>query len=200
MNSRIMPRVSLAPSRSPAPPPSQEARTVPIASQIRAAIPRPIFGHGVAVSPLERFVLSKVDGRRSVHDLAVLVSLAPAEVAALFLSLSGRGAVRLEGAPRASSSVRLRAPSEPAAASGREIVEELSDGDLEEVFEHLTDDAEAPRAASTPPSSGPRPPPPRPAAPPSSGAPSSRAPGVPRPASTPPLSGARPTAPRPTKG
>lgn len=211
--------MSIAPTRTPTQPASQEARTVPIAAQVRAAVPRPVFGHAATLSQLERFVLAKVDARRTVTDIAVLVSLSPAEVAAVCLSLAGRGAVRLDGALRAASGTRLRAPSEPAPASLGEVVEELSDGDLEEVFDtsHADDPANAAVfhtktvagtmpalraeqavaiAVTAQPVSRPAP---RPStAPPSSGRipppPSSRVP-----ASTPPFSGARPTIPRPGK-
>jgi hypothetical protein len=217
--------VSIAPTRTPASATSQEARTVPIAAQVRAAVPRPVFGHAAPLSQLERFVLSKVDARRTVTDIAILVSLAPAEVAALFLSLSGRGAVRLDGAPRAASSTRLRAPGEPGAASGGEVVEELSDGDLEEVFDTShADYVDDPHAASfrAPTVAGSMPaiteaqasaasqaaprPAPRPSTPPPSSVrtppPPSRIPPPPSsraPMSAPPFSGARPTIPRPGK-
>lgn len=111
--------------------------------QLRAAVPRLIAGHGADLSTLERFVLTKVDGRRSVSDVAGIVSIGVDEALAIVMSLVERRAVRLQSGPKAAerrttSGLRLRT-SEPPAEDGFVT---LDDDDFEEVFDEveLSDD------------------------------------------------------------
>ena len=59
----------------------------------RISIPRVIEPPALALGPVEAFVLSKVDGRRSISDLAVIVGLAEPEVEAILHRLAAMGAV-----------------------------------------------------------------------------------------------------------
>ncbi len=108
--------------------------------QLRAAVPRPIAGHGADLSTLERFVLTKIDGRRSVTDVAGLVSITVDEALAIVLSLVERRAARIDGAPskpqrRTSSGFRRRAE---VAGPVEDDVVTLGDDDFEEVFDEAT--------------------------------------------------------------
>jgi hypothetical protein len=107
--------------------------------QLRAAVPRLIAGHGADLSTLERFVLTKVDGRRSVTDVAGIVEISVDEALAIVLSLLERRAVRLEAGPngaerRTTSGVRLRAQETPF----EDQIVTLDDDDFEEVFDEVT--------------------------------------------------------------
>jgi hypothetical protein len=111
--------------------------------QLRAAVPRLLAGHGADLSTLERFVLTKVDGRRSVSDVAGIVSIGVDEALAIVMSLVERRAVRLESGPkqpqrRTSSGVRARTSEPPL----EEQYVTLDDGDFEEIFDEvaLSDD------------------------------------------------------------
>jgi len=51
---------------------------------------------GIALGKVEAFVLSKVDGKRSVSDLATLVALSAREVTSILKRLVELGAIELE--------------------------------------------------------------------------------------------------------
>lgn len=127
----------IRPSRLATVPGSLTERTRPMQEPLRSAVPHLRPGHGEQLSPLERFVLSKVDGRRSVADLAGLVEICWEEALAIVLSLLERGVVRIEGSRkppprRPISGVRARVSVEPAQD---EIA--LCDDDLEEILDEL---------------------------------------------------------------
>lgn len=112
-------------------------------AQLRAAVPRVIAGHGADISTLERFVLTKVDGRRTVTDVAGIVEISVDEALAIVMSLVERRAVRLEGGAKAAqrrttSGVRLRTPATPV----EDQIVTLDDDDFEEIFDEasLSDD------------------------------------------------------------
>jgi DNA-binding Lrp family transcriptional regulator len=111
--------------------------TRPMQDPLRSAVPHVRAGHGEELSTLERFVLSKVNGRRSVVDLAGLVEISCEEALAIVLSLLERGVVRIEGARkppprRPISGVRARVSVEP---GDEEIT--LGDDDVEEIVDAL---------------------------------------------------------------
>jgi hypothetical protein len=71
--------------------------TIRVSDAVRGAVPHLVPDHHVELSDVERTILSKVDGRRAVRDVALMVSFSLVEVVAMFLDLAGRGVVRLEG-------------------------------------------------------------------------------------------------------
>ncbi len=90
-------------------------------------VPEPLPVDDGAISPLERFVLARVDGRRRVRDVAGLVELSVAEVAAVLMSLGKRAAVRLpeDGPRRTTSGVRPRVRAEAVVTLAGDDLEEL---------------------------------------------------------------------------
>lgn len=114
-------------------------RTVPILAEARARIPRLNVGHFLALSPLERFVLSKVDGDLDIERLAEGIALSTDEVVAIFLSLSVRGAVRLDvprpTERRSTSFIRTRAQR----PEGEDDILQLDESDLVEVAPETVD-------------------------------------------------------------
>jgi hypothetical protein len=62
----------------------------------RISVPRLYDPPSLALGPVEAFVLSKVDGRRSISDLAVIVGLSQAEVEAVLHRLSVMGAIIID--------------------------------------------------------------------------------------------------------
>lgn len=125
--------------------------TVPILAEARTRIPRLNVGHLLALSQLERFVLSKVDGDLDIEHLAEGIALSIDEVLAVFIGLAARGAVRLEvprpGERRSTSFIRTRAQR----PEGEDDILQLDESDLVEVAPETVD------ASRVPDSSGPYP-------------------------------------------
>ena len=59
----------------------------------RISIPRPFEAPSLALGPVEAFVLSKIDGRRTLGDLAVLVGLPDPELHAIIGRLAAQSLV-----------------------------------------------------------------------------------------------------------
>jgi hypothetical protein len=59
------------------------------------SVPKMLARPGIALGKVDAFVLSKVDGKRSVSDLATLVGLSPREVASILKRLVDLGAIEL---------------------------------------------------------------------------------------------------------
>lgn len=131
--------------------PLEDASTLPtvaILAEARLRVPRLIVGHLLALSPLERFVLSKVDGDLDVEHVAEGIALSIDEVVAIFLGLSARGAVRLDvprpTERRSTSFIRTRVHRPDV----EEDVVQLDDGDLVEI---APETVEVPRATDSSP-------------------------------------------------
>ncbi len=126
---------------------SSSLPTTPILEQVRLRIPRLIVGHVLALSPLERFVLSKVDGELDIEHLAEGIALSIDEVIAIFLGLSARGAVRLDTPRpterRTTSQVRTRAQ-RPEPVAREEDIMQLDERDLVEIEPETVDASRAP--------------------------------------------------------
>lgn len=84
-------------------------------------VPKPRSGIDVRrlpITPMEAFVLSRVDGRATAPEIALATGVAPAEVIAILQKLDGLGAVEYRGDTKAaSSSAKPEVPSAPRAAA-----------------------------------------------------------------------------------
>jgi hypothetical protein len=74
----------------------QDRATPLIPTDADACVPVPLRT-SPPLPPLERFVLSRVDGRRSVSDIAGLVTLSPPEVLRVVMRLHVLGAITFAG-------------------------------------------------------------------------------------------------------
>ena len=62
----------------------------------RISVPRPFETPSLALGPVEAFVLSKIDGRRTLGDLAALVGLAQPELEAIVGRLAAQGVITID--------------------------------------------------------------------------------------------------------
>ena len=111
-----------------APSPAVGVSTVPILEEARARIPRLVLGSKVELSPIERRIVSKIDGEQNVDELAASLGSTSDEVLAVLLGLSGRGGVRLD--PPSPAARDRRSGSGVRERSAGEDEFTLDDGDL----------------------------------------------------------------------
>lgn len=89
---------------TPRPPRQEETRVVSFQAKVRPGGPpvRPVITAGLGLanqplSPFEAYVLSFVDGRTSLSEMALITQVTEVELRALFESLSERGVTKLVG-------------------------------------------------------------------------------------------------------
>ncbi|RKG88317.1 general secretion pathway protein GspE [Corallococcus terminator] len=89
---------------TPRPPQAEATRVVSFQAKARAGAPpvRPVIVGGLDIarmnlSPFEAYVLSQVDGRTALSEMALITQVTEVELHALFESLSERGVTKLVG-------------------------------------------------------------------------------------------------------